>query len=446
MGADGLVTDLSHKRSGGVAQISLTDDDQRGAKKSRLTDANSSELISLIKVAVDQSTCVSDTGKEMLNQVADCCLSTPANDRHDFQIAIGHMFSDVLGSIANRGRHAVIEAGAFLDKASIDKNTRQQELCHLQLAVASCRERVQDAAIEFANDSVALEAARLHFDKAAEERKKLDCRWLEAPELKAKIEAALSEHYNPLLERAGGENDQNLTAFQSLFARVPIEDSLVRAFTAAAKLKPPARGNFDRWALDQLRAELVKHANALGELAASTPEGAIQRAEAVASAEACLATAQQRQSLSALRLRAAEIEEWEAEGAVDAAHEEVRMAQETCDLATASFEAEELAFNEFQIGPITALEVLGAVRSEEVAQAGFPTRSAQETTADIPVGSVCLHPSDPIAPQARESMTPRGVAHSVVRDDCFSGAAAKGVVDGLSVMAGVPTPVRATSA
>jgi len=438
MGADGLGSDLNHKRGSDFAGLSVGGDDMRDAKKSRLAMPDSSNLISLVTVGVDQAESVSDTGKEMLRQVADGCLCTPANDRNEFQIAIGLMFNDVLEGVASRRRHAIIEAGAFVDKASIDKNTRQQDLCRLQTTLASCKDRLQNASAEFSHDNVALEAARLRFDKATEERKRIDCRWLEAGELKAKVETALAEHYGHLLERAGGEGDPHLMAFKSLFARIPVEDSLVRAFTAAAKLDPPARGKFDSWALDQLKTELVKHAGELGELAASNPEGAAERAAAVADAEAGLALAQQQQALSALRLRAAEIEEWEAEGAEDAAHEDVRMAQETCDLAAASLAAEEMVLSEFQTGPAAALEALGASRTDEGAQACPSPRRTQEPGQDSIPAEVCPQPPSSRAPQvcsAREATTPRA------KDDASGGVSGKG-----GMMAGVPTPVRASSA
>jgi len=314
-------------------------------------------LLGSVHGALEQAAEISCTSKEMLRRMSRACLCTPAEKRHEFQAAVADMFRGVFEGAVRTIRGDMDRARERSDATVIEKAARRRELGCTRAASAACVEAMREAKRLFSQDNLVLQRARERLDKAVEERRRVDSKWLEAGALHKALAVVRQEHFQPLMDGTD-DAERHAGAVEKMLCRVAFEQSLVSAFSTAARKKPSARGNFDHLIFEQMRASFEKHAADLEALATSTPEGAVEREAEVRAAEEALAEARARQRASAFALREAEIAEWEAEGAVDAAVESVEAAEEALDTARTVAKDEERKLDDYLGGPYAAFEVL----------------------------------------------------------------------------------------
>jgi len=415
MGLEGFALSSSPKRGSGHA----TSCEDREPKRARGASANTEEQLATVIAALDHADHLSDTGKELLRCMAAGCLSTPPEMRHELQVAVAQMLRQAFDGIADGLLGKLREASEGLRELEDERSLRQKELQSGQASLDGCAERILQAKSKFSEDNVALESSRARLDDARLVREQTDGKWMGAKQLKIDVERTIEDHYKPVLAGGDGDMKPHLDAIQSLFGHVPIEDSLSQAFSAAAKLKPPARGNFDRWAMEQLLKELQKHVTELDALAQSSPVGLGERARAVAEAEAGVQRAREQQRSSAASLRLTELEAWEGEGAADAADEAVLDAEEAVGTAVERRAGEEAALGAFRDGPCATLAALAGC-PQELPKA-TPAAAVQEkivVSKGAPTKDVVMTPT-----KAKDGLTQTSVAET---------------------MAGVPTPLRSS--
>jgi hypothetical protein len=187
----------------------------------------------------------------------------------------------------------------------------------------------------------------------------------------AKFEATLSiserEHYPHIQEGTAQGVGPHLAAFSALLSRVPLGESLTKAFAVAASKPAQQRGAFDQATLQQLHTDFKKYQASLAtkiEAAASAVEAAKLKEKAANE------TLQQTRSLmgtASRELRMAEMVVLASEDGMCAAEEKRRGSLDAITLADVARHRLRQELEEFQAGPVASCDEICAKRRAEVA-------------------------------------------------------------------------------
>lgn len=298
---------------------------------------------------------VSDSGREMLRCMAAGCLSMSGAETHDFQHAVADMLSEVLDGMTMELDQGLLDVAAKVEQAQLTKSTRKEDAEKMSQAVVVSEASVGDARKRFADDNVALERARSELDGPKGVQVAAESKVSEARELSAALQAVEQTHLAAFIEGSGGDLASHARSIAALLERLPIEESLKKAFGGLTKVPPGDRTSFHRLILQQLESELRVHAKAVSSSLEARAEEAAKHSVKAAAAEALVQEARQQQRLSTADLRLAEFRRWEADGALGAAERGRRDAETSYALVTSHHKAAEIDADTFRRGPIAAL-------------------------------------------------------------------------------------------
>merc|ERR1712176_1007581 len=122
-----------------------------------------------------------------------------------------------------------------------------KELKH-EDTLSQCAEALDAAKVSFSEDNIAMQLAWQRFDEAHQKNVAHQKKAREESGLVSAIQVALRDHYPPVL--AGDkDNTRHLEVLLPLIKKLPLDESLSRAFPVAAAKPPDDRGAFDRQAV-----------------------------------------------------------------------------------------------------------------------------------------------------------------------------------------------------
>merc|ERR1719174_2077595 len=292
----------------------------------------------------------------MLRNMAPLCLSTAADERHQYQVAVGELVQQAMGkaeasvsSAIKDAEEQAAQAQAKLMRLKAETDGRRQRL-------ADERKKLDDAKEAWCEVHEVMRSNWRTLVEAREVRRRLDANLFEALDKKESLEAGIKSHYREIVD--GQEIGPNVTALVQVCSRAGMDTGLVNSFDLVARKRPEARTSFEKIVLNELHQAASVRTAELTAIADAGNPGSEERAAVEAQAEVALVASERRMTEAARHLRRIELNVQIAESDVlDAEDAEEGADQDKRRLAMDQVIAE-WSFEQFQQGPLEAFQKL----------------------------------------------------------------------------------------
>merc|ERR1719174_2000748 len=292
----------------------------------------------------------------MLRNMAPLCLSTAADERHQYQVAVGELVQQAMGKAEASVSSAIkdveeqaAQAQAKLMRLKAETDGRRQRL-------ADERKKLDDAKEAWCEVHEVMRSNWRTLVEAREVRRRLDANLFEALDKKESLEAGIKSHYREIVD--GQEIGPNVTALVQVCSRAGMDTGLVNSFDLVARKRPEARTSLEKIVLNELHQAASVRTAELTAIADAGNPGSEERAAVEAQAEVALVASERRMTEAARHLRRIELNVQIAESDVlDAEDAEEGADQDKRRLAMDQVIAE-WSFEQFQQGPLEAFQKL----------------------------------------------------------------------------------------
>jgi len=316
------------------------------------------ECLKCVEEAIEKLEDISEPGREMLRLMVRGSLGVPAGDRHRFQSSAAEMVQEAVQSVEDAINQDVSTSKENTDSCRGLVETKSQELRGAKDAFSGRFASLSAAKAAVLADNKKLQTLRRSLEAAKTERLACEAKLKSVIGCKDDLQTALDLHLPAIISGSTeGTTKHHIDAVEKLLGQVELEESLRGGASSSIKLAPEARGFFDKTVLDLLVAEVRKLLDAVP--AAEEEHAAVDAAKEVeATAISRFTEARKQQAASARALREAELCLRESEGAEGNVAEEVQEAEEAVLSAEQHQLSAEKHLEEFQDGPVAALEWL----------------------------------------------------------------------------------------
>lgn len=253
------------------------------SRRSSSGNPNKAKLHSVTSALKDTDT-LPDSAIDMLAGMADHCLLTGKDERHEYQNSVIDMVKEALLGIQAALTQAVKDADAIVTGADALKLQRDAALETAKAAVVAMEAGLADKKAKLANDKEAMVAAVAALKEAETAQTQGDLELNEASGKKEKMEAAIATALNPLKE--GGGDKKLLKDLEKTAKTFDIDASLREALQRSLGKTAAARSHFDGVAVHEFEVACQKIIADLSAVMKNGEPGKIERETKVQGAKA----------------------------------------------------------------------------------------------------------------------------------------------------------------
>merc|ERR1719506_2786752 len=292
----------------------------------------------------------------MLRNMAPLCLSTAADERHEYQVAVGELVQQAMEKAESSVSSAIKDAEEQAAQAQAKLMRLKAETDGRRQRLADERKKLDDAKEAWCEVHEVMRSNWRTLVEAREVRRRLDANLFEALDKKESLEAGIKSHYREIVD--GQEIGPNVTALVQVCSRAGMDTGLVNSFDLVARKRPEARTSFEKIVLNELHQAASVRTAELTAIADAGNPGSEERAAVEAQAEVALVASERRMTEAARHLRRIELNVQIAESDVlDAEDVEEGADQDKRQRAMNQVIAE-WSFEQFQQGPLEAFQKL----------------------------------------------------------------------------------------
>jgi len=225
--------------------------------KSRRSAGNPNKAkVSSITGALKHTDTLSSSVIEMLAGMAEHCLLTGKDERHEYQKSVIGMLEEALRGMEAALTQAVKDADAVVTGADALKQQRDAALETAKAAVVAMEADLTAKKEKQVSAKESMVAAVASLKEAETAQTKGDLELTEASGKKEKMETAMRDALNPLKE--GGGNKKLLGHIEKLTKPFGIDASLMEAVQRALKTTAASRSHFDGVAVHEFEVACQK--------------------------------------------------------------------------------------------------------------------------------------------------------------------------------------------
>lgn len=314
------------------------------------------QLLHVMKV-IDTSE-NTESSRELLRIITRGSLAEPQEAWHPYQKAAALMMREVFHDLEEGHQHGIEAAMQTVKAAEGSHKVLLLALKSAQVELANVGKQLTAAKECWCSQNLELSHAAQAEVKASEATSLSEKALNSALAPRRTLEEALTRHLPALMTHSSAP-EPHIKGLLEILVSLPgsLEESLVRAACTAGRLKPEARGSFDRAALDQLRESLEKQIEASPAAAEEQALLEQRRAEEAEAKEGRLASDANMKAV-AESLRDAELRQASAEADESRAEEAVTGATEAISKAARACEEAESRLAAFRAQPLASMEAL----------------------------------------------------------------------------------------
>lgn len=339
------------------------------------------EVASALKEAVDYPQQVIS----MLSENLQHCLSETKEERHEFQVKVGSMLDEVLGSVKASYEKKLTEAQGKLSEADNIKASREAAEADAKRATEAAKEAAETAKKDLDAASANLRSKNAELKAAKSEQEAGDTELVQAEDKKNKIESIVTEVFNPCKEGTldASKVKSGIGEVCKLGKEFSFDAALMHSLPSALGKAPSVRGSFDDLVVKQVEAELIDRKEKLGAVLKEGEAGRAERAKKVTDAEGAVAEATSTKKAKEESLTSAQTAEKEALVAEKAAEKAKKGFGAEMKQVQASLEEAASGLESFTAGPLATFKELLERSSVVPEQPAEPAEAApaQEVAA-----------------------------------------------------------------
>lgn len=260
------------------------DDVKKPLKSRRSTGDPNKAKVSAVVAALKDTDTLPDSVIEMLTGMAEHCLLTGKDERHQYQNNVIDMLSEALSGIEAALSQAVKDADAIVTGADALRQQRDNTLESSKASVSALEADLVDKKAKLETDKQAMVAAVAELKEAETAQTQGDLDLTQASGKKEKMETAVANVLNPLKE--GGGDKKLLKDLEKLGRVFDMDGSLMEALQRSLKKTGDARSNFDGVAVQEFDGACQKIIADLDAVLKNGEPGKIEREAKVQGAKA----------------------------------------------------------------------------------------------------------------------------------------------------------------
>jgi len=260
------------------------DDVKKPLKSRRSTGDPNKAKVSAVVAALKDTDTLPDSVIEMLAGMAEHCLLTGKDERHQYQNNVIDMLSEALTGIEVALSQAVKDADAIVIGADALKQQRNDTLESSKTCVVALEADLVDKKAKLETDKQTMVAAVAELKAAETTQTQGDLDLTQASGKKEKMETAVNDVLNPLKE--GGGDKKLLKDLEKLGKVFDMDGSLLEALQRSLKKTAESRSNFDGVAVQEFEGVCQKIIADLDAVLKNGEPGKIEREAKVQGAKA----------------------------------------------------------------------------------------------------------------------------------------------------------------
>eukprot|EP00746_Dinoflagellata_sp_MGD_P161097 gnl/MRDRNA2_/MRDRNA2_88132_c0_seq1.p1 gnl/MRDRNA2_/MRDRNA2_88132_c0~~gnl/MRDRNA2_/MRDRNA2_88132_c0_seq1.p1 ORF type:complete len:383 (+),score=137.56 gnl/MRDRNA2_/MRDRNA2_88132_c0_seq1:95-1243(+) len=280
------------------------------AKKARISDPITEKMECVSKAISDPECQLQDSHREMLLLAIPHVLTTPSDDRHEYQTQVAQMVGDVLKKSVEHWELQVSESKDNVG-ASAQKAADTMKLVEESAAKIGNQEEEVKKCKGIVDENVqAVKAAEEALQCASKEVAEFDQNLLTTTADKDQCNSVYNDHFTPLKD--GGLDAKEVTTrtkeVLAILKKLSAEPSLLSAITPAFKKSSAERGPFDTMAIEGAENIIKTHVAKLQEQIDKADEIKAEKVSAETVKQEELKAAMEKRTSSEDSLKAAEDE------------------------------------------------------------------------------------------------------------------------------------------
>lgn len=325
------------------------DDVKKPLKSRRSGDPNKAKVSSIV-TALRSTDTLPDSVIEMLTTMAEHCLLTGKNDRHQYQNSVIDMLSDSLHGIEISLSQAVKEADAIVTGADALKRQRNDALGCAKASVVTLEADLVNKKATLEADKQAMVAAVASLKQAETAQTQGDLDLTQATGKKENMESAVNNALNPLKE--AGSDRKMLKDLERIGKVFDMDESLMEALQRSLKKSPQSRSHFDGVAVQEFEGACQKIVADLDAMLKNAEPGRVERDANVQVARATQETMCTQHEASATAVLEAEVALRQSKIDVKTAEKGVSNFFSEIQAAANDLDDKKSALAHFQKGPL----------------------------------------------------------------------------------------------